>query len=178
MKRLAFLAVVACLWGWGLTGTGRAGIIYDIYTGGTAGTLLAEYQVQDFINSGTDLKNFSPTVLTSEVGSPGELVGTEVSPKLGGEFALIQFSGESGMFIVGEIEAFLPSNQFPTSPGTFALDSMSQIIDKGGFTSSVIPDTLVISSTTATPEPASLTLLGLGAAVLAGYGWRRKRATT
>jgi hypothetical protein len=29
----------------------------------------------------------------------------------------------------------------------------------------------------ATPEPASLTLVGLGAAGLLGYGWRRRRAT-
>jgi hypothetical protein len=27
------------------------------------------------------------------------------------------------------------------------------------------------------PEPASLTLLGVGAAGLLGYGWRRKRIT-
>jgi hypothetical protein len=30
---------------------------------------------------------------------------------------------------------------------------------------------------TAAPEPASLTLLGIGVASLAGYGWRRRRAT-
>jgi hypothetical protein len=30
-------------------------------------------------------------------------------------------------------------------------------------------------ATTATPEPASLTLLGLGVASLAGYAWRRRR---
>jgi hypothetical protein len=32
-------------------------------------------------------------------------------------------------------------------------------------------------TTTAAPEPASLTLLGIGVASLAGYGWRRKCAT-
>jgi hypothetical protein len=35
--------------------------------------------------------------------------------------------------------------------------------------------TLQVGPATATPEPASLTLLGIGAVGLAGYGWRRRR---
>src|SRR5262249_28677308 len=36
--------------------------------------------------------------------------------------------------------------------------------------------TATITPPPAAPDPASLTLLGLGAAGLVGYGWRRKRA--
>jgi hypothetical protein len=35
--------------------------------------------------------------------------------------------------------------------------------------------TLQVGPATATPEPASLTLLGIGAVGLLGYGWRRRR---
>jgi hypothetical protein len=50
MNRLAFLGVVACLWVCVLTGTGRAGsITYDLYQGGSNGTLLAEFTTPDFV---------------------------------------------------------------------------------------------------------------------------------
>jgi hypothetical protein len=48
----------------------------------------------------------------------------------------------------------------PSDGGNFAINSVR----------------LVTPAVTAAPEPASLTLLGTGAAGLLGYGWRRKRA--
>jgi hypothetical protein len=54
---------------------------------------------------------------------------------------------------------------FPTTVGNFNIASET---GNATFTAT--------TATTATPEPASLTLLGIGAAGLLGYGWRRKRA--
>jgi hypothetical protein len=34
---------------------------------------------------------------------------------------------------------------------------------------------ILVAQATAVPEPASLTLLGLGAICTLGYGWRRRR---
>jgi hypothetical protein len=36
-------------------------------------------------------------------------------------------------------------------------------------------DRLILTSFAPAPEPASLTLLGLGVATVAGYAWRRRR---
>jgi hypothetical protein len=67
----------------------------------------------------------------------------------------------------------------PIVPG-FSLDN-SAIIDMTGSTPSAGTTTTfadsatVAGATTATPEPASLTLLGFGAVGLLGYGWRLHR---
>src|SRR5262249_48903385 len=79
MERFAFLAAVGCLVGCALAGTSRAGIIYDVYSGGTSGTLLAEYVVPNLLVAGDSLDPFTPKVLTPTIPafdaltSPGTL---------------------------------------------------------------------------------------------------------
>jgi hypothetical protein len=147
-------------------------ITYEVFSGGTGGTLLAEYQVSSLLQNGTRLFNFTPTFLTSGLSSPGELAsGQDVISPTVSEFRIVYAENNAGT-----IQATLTSSQVPTIPGTYALDTSQS----GGISDSGNPllsaDTLVIMApTTATPEPASLTLQGLGAAGLVGYRWRRQR---
>jgi hypothetical protein len=168
MKHLAFLAVVACLCGGALPVAGRAGTTtYEIFNGGTGGTLLLEARVQQFIGIGTDLGNFTPTFLTSGLTSPGFLEGAETF-RAGGSTSLadIQFTDGPG----GIIQAILDTMQFPTTFGTFSLNPKSLALADD---SSLLPapDTLVIESlSTAVPEPSLLALAGTAA--LAGLRLR------
>jgi hypothetical protein len=50
--------------------------------------------------------------------------------------------------------------------------------DQGALTFTSFGATGTFGATLGTPEPASLTLLGSGAAGLAGYGWRRRKRAT
>jgi hypothetical protein len=145
---------------------------HRIYEGGAGGTLLAEYQVSSFITDGTAPNPFTPTVLPAGVGSPGELNGATFDLPDGTLAAILHLDS-----VGGEVGAFLTSVQFPTSPGTFALDTNQSFVQPDSGEINATPDTLVVrtSAPAATPEPASLTLLGAGALGLLGYGWQKRR---
>ena len=170
MKRFLILAVAACLCVAASSRPARADFFYDIYKGGASGTLLAEFDVQNFINSSTNLTNFTPTVLPAGLSAPGTLLG-EISGS-NGQIHYDNLPAQSGLILLT-----LPTTQFPTSLGKYGLlASGSNVVadDQGVFIAT--PDTLVVASTSAAiPEPASFTLLSVGAVGLLGYGWRRRR---
>jgi hypothetical protein len=154
-------------------GPARAGTVtYQVFQGGTNGTLLAEYEVPNFVTLGTNVENFTPTVLSFGLTSPGLLSGEIFAPT--DPFAdIIYFNA---LPFAGEIDAVLPSAEFPNAAGTFVLNTnLSQLINAQGLPVAT-PDTLVISVsiTSPVPEPDSLILLGISVAGRIGYRWRRR----
>jgi hypothetical protein len=201
MKRLAVLAAVVGLWGGALTGTGRARA--DLITNGgfetgdfTGWTLTNTFPSSTSVNTATNnAQHYSPHSGTyfadlGNIGSLGTLSQT-ISDTLGQSYTL-------SMYLENSRDNDTP-NEFKVEwNGSVLFDQTNMGATNGyellSFTvQGTGSDTLVLSerndpfdfalddvslnsATTATPEPASLTLVGIGAAGLLGYGWRRKRA--
>ena len=206
MKRLAFLAVVACLCGCALTGQARAGFIITFSQVGnnveadgsgtinlsgltlraTGASLPIGVQPAEVSLAGGVLLGIPPTQSIDLYGvatGPTSLGPGGFSPASSGTGdpvgeALFDNSG------VGATGILVPhgytSGTQETDSSTWDNTTISGLgLTPGTYTftwgSGATADSLEVIIPAAAPEPASLTLLGLGAAGLLGYGWRKRK---
>jgi hypothetical protein len=185
MKRLAVLAVVACLCGCALAGTGRADTIYDatgtfndgavlsgtVTFNDTGGLVAASLQVTLAGMVVVDTSMGQPTVgLSQLIGFDGKTYDNLE----GGDF-LDQASLDL-IFLASSIPGSSSVTIQPTAPvGPFGSESSSYLPANGDFPIFFSTGELTPEAPTSAPEPASLTLLGIGAVGLLGYRWRRRR---
>jgi hypothetical protein len=191
--RLLALALLAATAG---AGPARAGLVTVVYSGsvsepggpyatGTAfngsftydsaaaafggGSNFADFPATSFTLDigGDSLSSLSPAV---EVDAFGRFIANGFALQGTGPFA----GGEVDLLFFDSSDPAFPLLQLPVSfPGDFTSTDVGYFIDlntHGGF------GPLTAFAQVSAPEPASLTLLAVGAAGLAGYTWRRRAA--
>ena len=178
MKRLAVLAAVACLCGGALPGTGRAGFLgqsVDVSLQAPIGSVVTDLGTQTIAAGGTLFSDSAGDQIT--VGDTSIQISYPLAflPHPFAGFAISEV-GASPDTIAGVSLGTTNITGFDSSRLTFDGTDVFvnlQGIDTAGGTNTLTVD-VSFAPTTATPEPASLTLLGLGVAGMAGYGWRRR----
>jgi hypothetical protein len=206
MKRLAVLAVVACLCGSALAGTGRADSITYTETFTASGGFFSPSGITEFANTQVTITGtgdtggvttdpvsgtlFNPVTATVNVPGIGTATFTDsiqvvnLSATAIAEFLDASIPNQNdivGTAALAFVTYDLKTAITATGPGTSSsVSSVAFPTDTlGDFFLDDVPASTTFTATlgtpTATAEPASLTLLGVGAVGLLGYGWRHRR---
>jgi hypothetical protein len=180
MKRSAILAVIACLCGCAVPGTGRAG-----FAGQSVQVTEREPALGIVVaDLGTMTIAAGETAFSDNLGDLITVFDTRIPIRFSVGFGASTFGG----FVISEVGRSPDTitgvslgttnlSGFDTSRLTF--DSTDVFVNLRGInpvnTATLTVDVTFGRTTTAVPEPASLILAGVVAAALAGYGLRRRQ---